>query len=232
MSSKIITYVTSRVPLEDELFICSKILNELPEVDLKSLKHLQELFTLLSDPQYHTDYIVFDIDDINGVASYDVIKALSTVIDCTVYRHRKNSKPVKRTTKIIAMVSADTPYNVFKELYSMTEIDNFTLRYGPKVNYEMIKECVVNYLNDGIRPPKVVIDLLKPKKVEKKATGSIQLTSRQQQVFDIVTTRGASNKHIARMLDISESTVKLHVGAILKKYGLKNRTQLAVFHKK
>ena len=57
----------------------------------------------------------------------------------------------------------------------------------------------------------------------------ITLTPRQRQILEIVATRGISNKSIARMLHISESTVKLHMSGILKKFGLRNRTQLALF---
>ena len=57
----------------------------------------------------------------------------------------------------------------------------------------------------------------------------IHLTPRQRQILDIIVTRGVSNKNIARMLHISESTVKLHMSSILKKFGLRNRTQLALF---
>ena len=37
-----------------------------------------------------------------------------------------------------------------------------------------------------------------------------------------------SNKEIGRQLAVSEGTVKLHVGALLKKFGVNNRTQVAV----
>jgi DNA-binding NarL/FixJ family response regulator len=60
---------------------------------------------------------------------------------------------------------------------------------------------------------------------------TIKLTSRQNQILDMVTNRGASNKMIAKTLNISESTVKLHIGTILKKFGVRNRTQLAIFGK-
>jgi DNA-binding NarL/FixJ family response regulator len=72
--------------------------------------------------------------------------------------------------------------------------------------------------------------LLEQKKITSKIPEyNIRLTARQQQIFNLITTKGTSNKHIARVLLISESTVKLHVGCILKKYGVRNRTQLAVF---
>jgi two-component system, NarL family, nitrate/nitrite response regulator NarL len=40
---------------------------------------------------------------------------------------------------------------------------------------------------------------------------------------------GSSNKVIARRLDAAEATVKVHVKAILRKIGVKNRTQAAIW---
>ena len=41
-------------------------------------------------------------------------------------------------------------------------------------------------------------------------------------------TEGKSNKEIARDLDLSEPTVKLHVKTLYKKLGVANRTQAAL----
>jgi len=41
--------------------------------------------------------------------------------------------------------------------------------------------------------------------------------------------RGASNKEIARALDIAETTVKIHVQHILRKLKLSSRVQAAVY---
>lgn len=62
----------------------------------------------------------------------------------------------------------------------------------------------------------------------KLAKTGIHLTDRQSQVLSLVCKRGLSNKKIAATLKISESTVKIHVSAILKEYGVRNRTQLVL----
>ena len=54
----------------------------------------------------------------------------------------------------------------------------------------------------------------------------IQLTFRQEQIANLIRDRGLTNKQIAKMLGLSESTVKLHIGIVLKKYGIRNRVQL------
>jgi len=77
--------------------------------------------------------------------------------------------------------------------------------------------------------PKHIIDKLPNEKKSKSTSRTgITLTPRQHQIFKLVSTRGVSNKVIAKTLKITESTVKAHVSAILKAYGVRNRTQLVV----
>jgi len=54
---------------------------------------------------------------------------------------------------------------------------------------------------------------------------SIQLTDREKQVLEMLKL-GMVNKQIAKRMGISESTVKFHVGSLLKKYGAKNSKHL------
>lgn len=56
----------------------------------------------------------------------------------------------------------------------------------------------------------------------------IKLTQREEEIKDLIQFRGLSNRQISNQLSIGESCVKTHVTSILKKYGLKSRTQLAV----
>lgn len=55
-----------------------------------------------------------------------------------------------------------------------------------------------------------------------------KLSPREREVI-VMLARGASNKEIARTLDLAESTVKIHVQGILRKLNLASRVQAAVY---
>ena len=71
----------------------------------------------------------------------------------------------------------------------------------------------------GIAP---VHDDLEP---EPAARGFGSLTARQQQVL-VLLSSGMSNRSIAQHLDITESTVKVHIRSIMTQTGVTNRTQI------
>ncbi len=65
--------------------------------------------------------------------------------------------------------------------------------------------------------------------VGRKGTGDEpRLSPRQRQILEAIT-NGLSNKEIARLLNVSEATVKVQVRIILSKIGVANRTQAAVW---
>lgn len=63
--------------------------------------------------------------------------------------------------------------------------------------------------------------------VEPEASGAAKLTPRQSEVL-VLLARGLANKEIAAELDMSLSTVRVHVGAIFKLLEVENRTQAAM----
>lgn len=54
-----------------------------------------------------------------------------------------------------------------------------------------------------------------------------KLTARQQEVLELMG-RGMSNKEIARALNISDHTIKIHVAAVLRLFNAANRTEAVV----
>ncbi|MBV4504527.1 response regulator transcription factor [Pseudomonas sp. BW13M1] len=76
-------------------------------------------------------------------------------------------------------------------------------------------EVVVNYLPSGLLP-----QLGTPSELE-------QLTHRQQDVLRLIA-QGKTNKEIARALDISPFTVRIHVSSLLKTLNVPTRTAAAV----
>jgi two-component system nitrate/nitrite response regulator NarL len=55
-----------------------------------------------------------------------------------------------------------------------------------------------------------------------------KLSARETEILGCLM-KGESNKTIARKLDITEATIKVHVKAVLRKIGAANRTQAAMW---
>jgi DNA-binding NarL/FixJ family response regulator len=191
------------------------------------------LFSRLIDPSYQLDFLVMDVDHITAAPEFDLHEFINTVrtliASSNGYACGSNSDLIPRDTRLIAMVGLDTPVKVIRQLQRMPSISGLALRLGPGVTYQDVDDAVRNFIaGENITPPKIAQRLRKKKK-SSDLSSIIDLTPRQSQILDLITTRGATNKNIAKTLRISESTVKLHMSAILKKYGCRNRTQLAVF---
>jgi len=57
--------------------------------------------------------------------------------------------------------------------------------------------------------------------------GSMPLTPREHEVFAFIG-QGKTNREIAQALFVAETTVKVHVGHILRKLGVRTRTEAAI----
>ena len=77
-------------------------------------------------------------------------------------------------------------------------------------------------------PRKVLSRLLDASKLAGTAgTTSVSFTERELQVLRLLVT-GLGNREIAQSLNIDESTVKAHLGRLMRKVGVKNRIGLTV----
>lgn len=228
MNKTIFTYVSPLSNHELASSLCAKL-----PILMHPINTVEELFPLLSDPKFHTDFVIVNIDVLSKredmLDMFDIINTLSILIKSTVYRKDPNTRPQKRNTKIMVIVRENTDVKLIKEAMKFPDIITIGWVISTEEDVQTVTEHLQHVIaGDYSHHPKVTALLKNKKKViEKKET--ITLTVRQTQILKLIKERGASNKMIARQLGISESTVKLHMGAMLKKYGVKNRTQLVVF---
>lgn len=228
---KVFTYVSPKTNQESINSICARL-----PIAVMPVNSVEELFPLLSDPCYYTDFVCVSVDMFqqrqDGLDMFDIIHTLSTLIKSTVYRLPGTGKPRRRDTKIFVIVDHDTDPKLVKEVMNFPDIAFVGWVLSRQEDFQSVLEYTEQIIaGNFIHHPKV-LELIKPKKKpHSKKEDAITLTVRQAQVLQLVQERGASNKTIAKILGLSESTVKLHMGAILKKYGVKNRTQLVLFAK-
>ena len=97
----------------------------------------------------------------------------------------------------------------------------------PVVSQELMGKLVAAFQAQGGPPvlPEAVVQAEPDLAPE---AGASPLSPREEEVLREIA-RGASNKEIARTLQIAETTVKIHVQHILRKLGLSSRVQAAVY---
>ncbi|SDH63186.1 two-component system response regulator NarL [Pseudomonas panipatensis] len=95
----------------------------------------------------------------------------------------------------------------------------------PERLLEHIRQAATGQLSISPQLTQVLAQALRgdmqPKRVE-------ELTERERQILRQLA-QGASNKMIARKLDITEGTVKVHVKRVLHKLGMRSRVEAAVW---
>ena len=161
--------------------------------------------------------IIFHVDtvDMHGVTLHEFVSMIETLIKVTGNTNIPLGLGVEITT----------PLSIIKEYqkHNIHGIIPSAVSFGPDEAYKGI-EALYNRIPYW---PKHILDQL-PGAKKSVTKNSIILTPRQGQVVDLISERGLSNKKIAQVLNITESTVKIHVSAILKAYGVRTRTQLAL----
>lgn len=199
-------------------------------IDVKTSSSIRELFPLISNSTYHADLIVIDVENLNDLSYSNIAETFSTIttlLSYTVCKKDYKNRPVKRTTNLAAYVSDTIDVKLLKKLLKTNIVG--LIPYGNNTPNTENHNAIRSLLKENKYIPENFKSLLTNNKKLEAKKGEIILTPRQKEILTLIRERGCSNKVLSKILNISESTVKLHVGAILKKYGLKTRTQLVIF---
>ena len=101
-------------------------------------------------------------------------------------------------------------------------------RGEPVVSPELLGKLVTAFQSQGAPEPAAVAEGAQGTPAAAASLSASPLSPREEEVLREIA-QGASNKEIARRLDIAETTVKIHVQHILRKLGLSSRVQAAVY---
>lgn len=193
-------------------------------INILLFKSIETLFQYLGNHINNIDGILIDVDIIKKFPDklnfFDIIHTISTMTDC-----------FNNNIKIGVAVKINTEKSIVKEILGITEIVGL-YPHGSDFSIEEKTTALNNILNGKTHIPNFVKKMLREKNNRRiDNNNKTLLTPRQHQILNLIVMRGSNNKAIGKILKISESTVKLHISAILKKFGCQNRTQLALFCK-
>lgn len=182
--------------------------------------HADDSVSVLSQLESHNDTKIVLLDlFMPGANGFELLTKI-----CNTYTN----------IPVIVISSADEPRNMRKA------IDCGASGFIPKsASTEIMISAFMLVCNGGVYiPPDMLRQQSSSKDTAVKNSYSVSLidetkaaatnlTRRQTDVLDLMA-RGMSNKEIARALDVSEHTIKIHVTAILKLFNAENRTEAVV----
>lgn len=131
------------------------------------------------------------------------------------------------TVPIVVLSGSETSAHVTRAL------QNGAIGYIPKScsSHEMLAALKLILQGDVYIPPRLMGKLGSPilpvEPSENGESSASLLTTRQIEVLELMT-KGLPNKSIARTLNVAEGTIKLHVAAILRALGARNRTEAVI----
>lgn len=161
--------------------------------------------------RHHPDLILLDWH-MHGLNGLDTLKALRAAeIDARIVIYTVSDSQ----DDVVAAFRAGADGYLLKDMEPGAFLDK--LREAAVDGHTVVSDQLSAVLATALRKP------------HKPAADSLEtLSEREGQILRLVAT-GQSNKLIARELDITEGTVKVHVKNLLKKLHLRSRVEAAVF---
>lgn len=117
--------------------------------------------------------------------------------------------------------------NEFKNLDSVISIAAISGIEQESIEQDCIEAGCNIFIPKSSDSSEIYQSLCKLMGIDPEESGISQLTDRQQEILTHIS-NGDSNKMIAYSLNISEQTVKIHLGEIFKKIKVFNRTQAVI----
>lgn len=194
-------------------------------ITMDRCEHWMQLLSKLLMPNNRTDVVIIDLAVITACAKSSIMD----MITC-VHTVRRSSQKL-HDVKLYVAVQADVDVGVVRQVLKIPGVHGLCPILTQGFDTHDLKLAITHmYLHKRHVP-----DLIQKKLNEKtpvKKPNVTKLTRRQAEIFELVTVHAASNKVIANRLKISEGAVKSHVTHLLRKFGLRNRTELAVYNPK
>lgn len=160
--------------------------------------------------EHEPDLIVLDLN-MQGMDGLETLRAL---------------REAEVSSRIIMLTVSDSDEDVVCAI--TYGADGYLLKdMDPELILEKIKEAALGKMVISEKLTHVLAGAIR-KGENTKTSLLAKLTSREHEILKQVA-KGLSNKLIARELDISDGTVKVHVKHILKKLNLRSRVEAAVW---
>ncbi|MGM0594742.1 MAG: two-component system response regulator NarL [Pseudomonadota bacterium] len=136
-------------------------------------------------------------------------------------------KELELEARVIMLTVSDNEEDVVAALRAGA--DGYLLKdMEPEDTLEYLRHAAMGKLVISDRLTELLAQALRSEGSHPTSVEQAALTEREQQILSLIA-KGLSNKMIARKLDISEGTVKVHVKHLLKKLNLRSRVEAAVW---
>lgn len=193
-------------------------------------------FTVLLNAEPGIEVIGQAVDGLDAVAQVAELAPDVVLMDVRMPRlggieaTRQLTEPAGATVKVLVLTTFDLDEYVYEALRAGAS--GFLLKDASAA--ELAQAVRVVAAGDALLAPNITKRLIaefsrvtsSPRTPLKDRVGD--LTERETEVLALIA-QGLSNGEIAERLVVAEQTVKSHVGRILVKLGLRDRTQAAVF---